>query len=426
MSSFSKWQSGGAALAALGLVAGAAAPLVYTMPASAQQTTFSDVSADYWARPFIQRLADRNIIAGFPDGTFGPNQPVTRAQFAAIVQKAFSQPTVRDTRNFSDVAADFWAQGAIQNAYRIGFLSGYPDGTFQPNQEIPRVQVLVSLSNGLGFSPAGSVPTILSTYQDQTQIPQYAVEEVAAATQNNMIVNYPNINQLNPQGVATRADVAAFVHQALVSQGKLPALDANVGVTRYIVGYTGGTTNPTPTTPGNQNTALRINRDAVLDLRYPNAADSDVDVVVAPGQTVILTLEVASAVQNSNGQTLIPVGSTVQGRIVPVNIRGSDITAAKFVADRLMVGNQSYPIQAESDPIAASETVNPNDIQGALVTTAAQSILGNLLGNRNLGNIVGQVIVGDRNTTTQNAVIVVDPNELDLRVMSEFFVNAVQ
>ncbi|PHM10705.1 S-layer homology domain-containing protein, partial [Nostoc sp. 'Peltigera malacea cyanobiont' DB3992] len=75
-------------------------------PSPTSTVNLSDVSSDYWARPFIQVLADNNVIAGFPDGTFRPNQPVTRAEFAALIQKAFStQNRVRQLSagGFSDV-----------------------------------------------------------------------------------------------------------------------------------------------------------------------------------------------------------------------------------------------------------------------------------------------------------------------------------
>jgi hypothetical protein len=63
-------------------------------PAQGAATNFSDVGANYWAQPFIQALAVRNIITGFPNGTFRPEQPVQRAEFAAMIQKAFNQLVV--------------------------------------------------------------------------------------------------------------------------------------------------------------------------------------------------------------------------------------------------------------------------------------------------------------------------------------------
>ncbi|RAM48316.1 MAG: hypothetical protein C6Y22_28670 [Hapalosiphonaceae cyanobacterium JJU2] len=191
---------------------------------------FKDVTANYWAKTYIEALAAKNIIAGFPDGTFKPNDPVTRAQFAAIVTKAFAQTQPkREATNFNDVNNKFWAYDAIRNAYRFGFVSGYPDRTFKPQQQIPRVQALVSLSSGLNLTANNQ--NVLSFYSDAAQIPSYATNQVAAATVKGLVVNYPNAKQLNPNREATRAEVAAFVYQALVNTGQVQAVSSPYLVT---------------------------------------------------------------------------------------------------------------------------------------------------------------------------------------------------
>ncbi|KYC36007.1 hypothetical protein WA1_40385 [Scytonema hofmannii PCC 7110] len=185
-------------------------------------TTFRDVSAGYWAKTYIEALAAKNIIAGFPDGSFKPNEPVTRAQFAAIISKAFAPSAKREISSFNDVSRNFWAYQVIQSAYQGGFVSGYPDKTFKPEQQIPRVQALVSLANGLGLSVDSQ--NVLSVYSDASQIPNYAAGPIAAATTKQLVVNYPSVKELNPNRQATRAEVAAFVYQALVSRGSLQAI----------------------------------------------------------------------------------------------------------------------------------------------------------------------------------------------------------
>lgn len=184
-------------------------------------TAFADVQG-HWAQQYIQALASKAIITGFPDGTFKPNDPVTRAQFAAIVLKAFAPAAKKPAITFSDVPQKYWAYAAIQTAAKGGFVSGYPGGTFKPEQQIPRVQVLVALANGLEYG-AGDV-TILSKYQDATTIPAYANGLVASATQKQVVVNYPTVGQLNPNREATRAEVAAFIYQSLVNSGKAQAI----------------------------------------------------------------------------------------------------------------------------------------------------------------------------------------------------------
>lgn len=182
---------------------------------------FADVQG-HWAQAYIAALAKRSIISGFPGGTFHPDDPVTRVQFAAIINKAFTPSAKQKATQFKDVNSGFWGYTAIQSAAKGGFMRGYPNGDFRPNQVIPRVEALVALSNGLNFS-AGST-SILSQYRDAAQIPSWATTSVAAATQRKIVVNYPTLGQLNPTRTATRADVAAFVYQAMVNAGKADAI----------------------------------------------------------------------------------------------------------------------------------------------------------------------------------------------------------
>ncbi|MCC5655607.1 DUF1565 domain-containing protein [Nostoc sp. XA010] len=190
---------------------------------------FKDVPANYWAKTYIEALASQNIIAGFPDGSFKPNDPVTRAQFATIVTKALTPPSKRTAIKFKDVASNFWAYTAIQSAYQSEFVSGYPDGTFKPQQKIPRVQALVALANGLGLTASNQ--NVLSFYTDAAQIPNYAIAPVAAATARQLVINYPTAKQLNPNREATRAEVAAFVYQALVNAGRAQPIPSSYLVT---------------------------------------------------------------------------------------------------------------------------------------------------------------------------------------------------
>ncbi|MBD1845677.1 DUF1565 domain-containing protein [Cyanobacteria bacterium FACHB-63] len=196
--------------------------------AGGTNTAFSDVQG-HWAQQYIQALASQAIITGFPDGTFKPNEPVTRAQFATIVSKAFNPAPKNPAVNFSDVRSNFWGFAAIQSASRGGFMTGFPGGTFQPNQRIPKVQALVALSNGLQFGSGD--PSALSRFQDANSIPGWAASPIAAATQRQIVVNYPTVGQLTPNREATRAEVAAFIYQALVNQGKAQAIPSP-----YVVG----------------------------------------------------------------------------------------------------------------------------------------------------------------------------------------------
>lgn len=194
-----------------------------------QATKFQDVPENFWAYPFITALAQRGIVNGFPGGYYKPTDPVTRAEFAALLQAAFGQGPGRDNvAVFKDVPSNFWAVPAIDRAIQIGFLKGYPDNTFQPQQEIPKVQVLVALASGLNLAPPAIPPQVLqSLYQDAAQIPNYATQKVAAASTAGLVANYPDAKLLNPNQPATRAEMAAIIHQALVRTGKLQPVQSS-------------------------------------------------------------------------------------------------------------------------------------------------------------------------------------------------------
>ncbi|MBD2521511.1 S-layer homology domain-containing protein [Nostoc sp. FACHB-133] len=187
---------------------------------------FNDVPNNFWGRRFIDVLSSRSILKGFPDYSFRPNQPVNRAEFAAIVQKAFDQEPSKTAIAFEDVPTKFWATPAIDQAISAGFLKGYPKKTFKPQQDISRVQVLVALVSGLNLKAPTSPNQILSVYKDAKDIPPYAISKIAAATTNGLVVNYPNPQILAPNKVASRAEVAAMIHQALVKRGKLQAISS--------------------------------------------------------------------------------------------------------------------------------------------------------------------------------------------------------
>ena len=184
---------------------------------------FTDING-HWAADFIAALAKQGLISGFKDGTFKPDEKMTRAQYAALLVKAFNPTAKRDAGKFSDVANDYWAKDVIQQAYRGEFVSGFPNNTFRPNDNVQRVQVIVSVVNGLGLSAAD--PNALTAYDDRTAIPDYAKEEVTTATKKKIVVNYPKPKQLNPTKEATRAEVAAIIYQALVDANRVSAINS--------------------------------------------------------------------------------------------------------------------------------------------------------------------------------------------------------
>ncbi|VXD10457.1 conserved hypothetical protein [Planktothrix serta PCC 8927] len=181
---------------------------------NSSQPIFLDIT-QHWARPFIQRLQAQGFINGFKDNTFRPDQNLTRAEFATLLQATFPTSAKRQYVQFSDVSRDFWAAKAIQTAYESGFISGFPDGRFYPQNPVTRLQVLLALVSGLNLAK-GEHLNLEDIYTDADQIPNYATQAIITATRSQWVVNYPNPEAFNPNLTATRGEVAAIIYQALV------------------------------------------------------------------------------------------------------------------------------------------------------------------------------------------------------------------
>ncbi|MBD2242966.1 S-layer homology domain-containing protein [Nostoc sp. FACHB-888] len=382
MFTLNRLQSGTAALMALSVTVGTVAPFITASPSFAQ-TSFSDVSSNYWAAQFIQQLSRRGVIAGFPDGSFRPEEPVTRAQFAAMVNKAFQKAPQRQAINFADVPSNYWASSAIGQAYTIGFLSGYPGNRFEPNQAIPRQQVLVSLANGLEYAPSGNTESTLQYFNDASNIASYARSPIAAATEKQIVVNYPNVKFLNPTATATRAQVAAFIYQALVSSNQASAINSP-----YVVAV-GSTTTPTPI-------AVTIPQGTAIPVKYDKADK----ILVTKDETAPLTLTVSQNVITQEGSVVIPAGSQVIGQLKPAT------GGSQFVAEKLVLTTgQEYQLNASSEVITKTERVNKgtstgsivkNTVLGAGAAAAVSAVTGDraiateeVLGGAGIGALIG-------------------------------------
>ncbi|MBW4618658.1 MAG: S-layer homology domain-containing protein [Cyanosarcina radialis HA8281-LM2] len=192
---------------------------------------FTDVPDNYWARDFIAELVQRDIIKG-NKGRFRPDDPMTRGEFSALIALAFNKkPIIRPVIDFADIKPERWEHSYLLDAYQRGFFEVGPNKEINPNQKISRLGVIVALTRGLQYSPDGSPETILQVYRDAATIPSSFRIIVAAATEKNLVVNYPNVKLLKPNKGATRAEVAAFIYQAMASDGNLATIPSPYIVT---------------------------------------------------------------------------------------------------------------------------------------------------------------------------------------------------
>ena len=121
---------------------------------STQANSLSDVSRGQWFNHAISTLSSMGIVKGNPDGTFDPDAPITRAEFAAIAAR-FDDKNTNTTSNFSDIASH-WAKNEIGVAANKGWINGYPDSTFRPDQYITRAEAMTLVNRVLNRLPEKS------------------------------------------------------------------------------------------------------------------------------------------------------------------------------------------------------------------------------------------------------------------------------
>ena len=118
-----------------------------------QTNKFTDVPADTWYSNAISTLTNMGVLSGYKDGTFRPNAPITRAEYATIAV-SFYKETVKDYQGtFSDVPQGQWYTQYVETAAAFGLISGYPDGTFAPNKNISRAEACTITNQTLNRQP---------------------------------------------------------------------------------------------------------------------------------------------------------------------------------------------------------------------------------------------------------------------------------
>ncbi|NJM45001.1 MAG: hypothetical protein HC860_01625 [Alkalinema sp. RU_4_3] len=182
---------------------------------------FSDVPKTSPIAPYIAAMSSRGIVGGFSDNTFKPDAPVTRGQFASMVTKAFDKPKLLQKMAFTDVK-DAKLQTAVDEAIETGFMKGYPKGLFVPDKQISFAELQTALVTGMKLDPKGNPTEVLGKFSDSADVPKWATSQVAAAIESG--ITLPDATKLDAKKMATRADAAILIHQALVKEGKIPAI----------------------------------------------------------------------------------------------------------------------------------------------------------------------------------------------------------
>ena len=181
---------------------------------------FPDVSNDYWAAKQINELNAKGVIVGYPDGTFQPDENVTRAEFASMAIKALGQEDIQVAQpvSFTDITTDFWAYDAIQKALYFDLISS-ESNTFRPEDSVSRAESITMAVNALTTQEISEYKalTALQDYEDLKDIPQDFLIPAGKAKILNMLVTIPasGDKKLEAKRPATRAEVAAILYRMI-------------------------------------------------------------------------------------------------------------------------------------------------------------------------------------------------------------------
>lgn len=198
-------------------------------PVNAQENEvkiFPDVPANHWAAAQIRELSQSSVIVGYPDGTFKPDDNVTRAEFASMAIRALGQEhtTVAQPVNFTDITPGFWAYDMIQRALYFELISCPPEGNaFRPYDPVSHAEAVSVTVNALTTEDisAQKAKEVLRAYTDLANTPEWYLVPAGKAEILNMLVHIPNAPYaLNADKPATRAEVAAMLKN-MMEEAKL-------------------------------------------------------------------------------------------------------------------------------------------------------------------------------------------------------------
>ncbi len=187
---------------------------------------YSDMDENHWAYQSIKFLTEVGVVVGYPDGTYKPDIPVTRAEFASMAIKALGQEDASVTQDihFSDVKSDFWAYDIIKKAVYFDLVTDSENAQFRPYDSVTRAEAISIAVNALTtqqISEQKAQEILEKSYEDYTQIPAWFLLAAGKAQLLDMIIVMPgNEGKLEAERPANRAEVAAILYK-MMQEAKL-------------------------------------------------------------------------------------------------------------------------------------------------------------------------------------------------------------
>lgn len=328
---------------------------------------FIDI-ADHWANKDISNLSDQGIIEGYSDGSFKPDNPITRAEFITIINRATAIEAMDYDEEFSDVAKSDWFAEQISAAAKYEYIKGYDDGTIRPRKYISRNEAAVILARILKLELNSEM-----TFVDKDEIPDWARSYVGAVSNAGYIKGYAD-NTFAGRRNITRAESSSLINNSLSILGK------------YLVKETDDSEKKTSSKKKVEKPVLASispNSGAfgtVMTIRGSNFSEdvSENDVTFTGDKQGIIKAEVMES-SESELRVIVPglVAETVK---VGVSVNGYETTTKDYIIESLM-----DPTPTEF----GNETRETFEIMDSLVTNTLHELniaLIPFMDNQNLGD----------------------------------------
>ncbi len=193
--------------------------LIFLISGIAFAAGLTDIGG-HWAKSQIEKMVATGAITGFPDGSFKPDQQITRAQFTTIVNKAFGKVNKNAAAAFSDVNKTDWFYEQVAIGTTAGFISGYPDNTFKPDKTITREEAAAILAKLHSFGTSNT--SAINSFTDKGNIADWAKGSVAAVVYSKVMNGYPD-GSFKPKNSMTRAEAVVSIGLALEASKQPPS-----------------------------------------------------------------------------------------------------------------------------------------------------------------------------------------------------------
>lgn len=196
---------------------------IYTVVKHKQE--FKDVPDTHYAKKDIEILASKFVVSGYEDGQYHPERNITRAEFATLLIRALGiLPDDKEPAAFNDVKPEDWYAANIASAVKAGLVNGYEDGSFRPNQNITRQEMIAMMVNALKVGGYDKTLTpqekeeVLSKFKDKDSIPDWAKDAAAIAVKEG-IMNGIDQQTFSPNTIADRGQSAVVLYRMIKNLG---------------------------------------------------------------------------------------------------------------------------------------------------------------------------------------------------------------